>query len=179
MTASSVAVSIRPAEERDLVEINRIYNREIEFGTATWDTEPWPMERRRAWWAGHGDPLQPVLVAEVEGAFAGFAYLTVMSQKHGWRFTREDTIYIDEVHRGMGVGRALLGALLEAGRGLGGRLVVASITSTNEGSIRLHEQLGFQVKGIMRNAGYKFERWLDTTYLQLDLGEPEAGKACW
>jgi L-amino acid N-acyltransferase len=176
---SNLAISIRPAEERDLSEINRIYNREIEFGTATWDTEPWPLERRREWWAGHSDSLQPVLVAEVGGAFAGFAYLTLMSQKHGWRFTREDTIYIDEAYRGQGVGKALLAAILDEARELGVRLVVASITSTNETSIRLHQQFGFEAMGTMHNAGYKFGRWMDTTYMQLDLGEPAPGRACW
>jgi phosphinothricin acetyltransferase len=43
----------------------------------------------------------------------------------------------------------------------------------------LHQQFGFEFTGTWRNAGYKFGRWMDTTYLQLDLGEPEAGKACW
>src|SRR5690606_34322301 len=131
----------------------RIYNREIETGTATWDTEPWTIERRRQWWAEHSDPLQPILVAEVDGDVAGFAYLTLMSQKHGWRFTREDTIYIDEAHRGHGIGKALLAALLDTARQLGVRLVVASITSTNETSIRLHQQFGFTPMGTLHNAG--------------------------
>jgi phosphinothricin acetyltransferase len=164
------ALKIRPATVADLEAINRIYNQEIEHGTATWDTEPWTLERRRAWWAEHSGPLQPVIVAEDGTGVVGFAYLTLMSQKHGWRFTREDTIYIGEGARGRGVGAALLGALLEEARAIGVRLVVASITSTNEVSIRLHRRFGFEMVGTLRNAGYKFDRWMDTSYMQVDLG---------
>jgi phosphinothricin acetyltransferase len=73
----------------------------------------------------------------------------------------------------------LLGATLDAAREIGARLIVASITSTNEASIKLHRQFGFEVMGTLRNAGYKFDRWLDTTYMQVDLGEPEPGKPTW
>jgi phosphinothricin acetyltransferase len=161
-------VSIRKAREEDLKAILRIYNLEIETGTATWDEIPWTMEKRRAWFAGHDD-LTPVLVAEAEGTCVGFAYLSLMSDKSGWRFTREDTIYIDERYRGMGVGRVLLPALLAEAKRIGVRLVVASITSTNEASLALHARFGFEVMGTMRQAGFKFGKWMDTTYMQLVL----------
>ncbi len=173
-------VRIRPAREVDLPAINRIYNDEILHSTATWDTEPWSEARRRAWWAAHSDGLQPVLAAETDtGRFLGFACLTFVSDKPGWRFTREDTIYLDPAARGKGIGRQLLAALLDEARRLGVRTVLASITSTNTASIRLHEHLGFQRVGILRNAGYKFGRWLDTCYYQRDLGEPPPGTPAW
>lgn len=171
-------LTIRPAQFEDLAEINRIYNAEILVGLATWDIEPWTMEQRTAWFAGH-DELTPVLVAERDGELAGFAYVTLMSQKAGWRFTREDTIYLDERFRGQGIGDALLGALLQACCEVGVRLVVASITSTNAVSLRLHAKYGFNVVGELKNAGYKFGEWHSTTYLQLDLGVPGAGKPAW
>lgn len=171
-------MTIRPAEERDLEAINRIHNPEIEHGTATWDLEPWDMAERRAWFAEH-DEMTPVLVAVHGEEVVGFAYVTLVSRKKGWRFTREDTIYIDERYRGCGVGDCLLAALLEAMRGLGVRLVIASITSTNVASIRLHEKHGFVVMGEMRNAGYKFGQWHGTTYMQVDLGEPAANARTW
>lgn len=179
MSETRLNISIRPATEADLEAINRIYNHEILHGTATWDIKPWSIERRREWWAGHSDPLQPVIVAERGGVLVGFAYLTYMSQKYGWRFSREDTIYIDESCRGEGVGRLLLGALLDSAKEIGARLIVASITSSNEASIALHRKFGFEVMGTMRNAGYKFDRWMDTTYMQVDLGEPAPGSPCW
>jgi L-amino acid N-acyltransferase YncA len=161
-------VSVRRAREVDLAAIQRIYNREIETGTATWDELPWPMEKRRAWWATHND-VTPILVAETGGECIGFAYLSLMSDKSGWRFTREDTIYIDERFRGLGVGRVLLPALIIEAKRVGVRLLVASITSTNEASLALHARFGFEVMGTMRQAGFKFGKWMDTTYMQLVL----------
>jgi L-amino acid N-acyltransferase YncA len=168
MGAASVAVTVRRAHEGDLPDILRIYNDEILTGTATWDEEPWTLERRQAWFKEH-DASTPVLIAEVDGMVAGFAYLTRMSEKSGWRFTRENTIYLDRPYRGRGVGTVLLGALLEEARALGLRLIVASITSENEPSIALHRKLGFEVVGTLHQAGFKFGRRLDTTYMELVL----------
>jgi phosphinothricin acetyltransferase len=162
------AITVRKAREGDLEAILRIYNREIETGTATWDEVPWTMEKRRAWWSTHGE-ITPVLVAEADGECVGFAYLSLMSDKSGWRFSREDTIYIDERYRGMGLGKVLLPALIAEARRIGVRLVVASITSTNEASLALHSRFGFEVMGTMRQAGFKFGKWMDTTYMQLVL----------
>jgi phosphinothricin acetyltransferase len=169
---------VRPAAEADLPAINRVHNPEIIHGTATWDIDPWTLDQRREWFLGH-DELNPVLVAEYEGEVVGFAYVTLVSQKKGWRFTREDTIYIAERYRGRGVGDRLLAALLKELRSLGVRLVIASITSTNQASIRLHTKYGFAVMGEMKNAGYKFGQWHSTTYMQLDLGEPAPGLQTW
>lgn len=165
---SAIAVSIRPCRREDLGAILRIYNDVIATGVATWDESLWTMEQREAWFAGH-DEMTPILVAEAGDDVVGFAYLTLMSSKSGWRFTREDTVYVDPSAQGMGVGRALLGGLLEAAREIGVRLVVASITSTNSASIELHRKFGFEVVGTLRNAGFKFGEWMDTTYMQRDL----------
>ena len=161
---------VRPAREEDLAAIQRIYNDEVMTGVATWDEAPWTWERRLEWWREH-DALTPVLVAEAAGELAGFAYLSYMSAKSGWRFTREDTIYVDRRWRGRGVGRVLLTALLDEARALELQLVVASIESSNEASLRLHTSLGFEVVGTLRDAGRKFGRRLSTTYMQLVLGE--------
>ncbi|MEO6043967.1 MAG: N-acetyltransferase family protein [Tepidiformaceae bacterium] len=161
----SLELRIRPCRTEDLPAILRIYNDEIETGVATWDETPWTIEQREAWFAGH-DASTPVLVAESAGAVVGFAYLTFMSAKSGWRFTREETIYIDPGARGQGVGNLLLGALLEAARAIGVHLVVASITSTNTASLELHTKHGFEDAGTLRSAGFKFGKWLDTTHMQ-------------
>jgi phosphinothricin acetyltransferase len=161
-------VRLRDAAPADLEAINRIYNHAIATTTATWDEELWTMAKRTAWFEEHG-PACPVVVAERGGEVAGFAYLTLMSQKSGWRFTREDTIYLEERFRGEGLGRVLLGALLQRARELGVRLVVASISSDNAASLALHRSLGFEVVGELRNAGYKFGCWQSTTYMSRDL----------
>lgn len=166
----AASLAIRPARETDLPAILHIYNDAILGGVATWDEAPWTMQQRREWFAHH-DETQPVLVAESEAHVAGFAYLTQMSTRSGWRFTREDTVYIDPAFQGRGIGRELLTALLQQARELNLRLIVASITSTNQASLNLHASLGFDVVGTLKNAGFKFGEWLDTTYMQLDLGD--------
>ncbi len=173
-------VRVRTANEPDLRAIHTIYNDAIRTTTATWDEEPWTMARREAWFAEH-DASTPVLVAECEGLIAGFAYLTRMSAKSGWRFTREDTIYIDPAYHRRGIGRALLSALLDRARELGLRLIVATISADNSASIALHERMGFELVGTLHHSGYKFGQWLDTSYYQLDLqaqqGETPTGAA--
>ncbi|MBA4181455.1 MAG: GNAT family N-acetyltransferase [Anaerolinea sp.] len=167
--SSAAALSVRPCRKEDLGAIVRIYNDAIASGVATWDEAPWTMEQREAWFAAH-DERTPVLVAVLGEAVAGFAYLTLMSTKSGWRFTREDTIYVDPAAQGKGVGKALMTALLAEARRIGVRLVVASITSSNTVSLELHRRFGFREVGTLHNAGFKFGEWRDTTYMELDLG---------
>lgn len=164
---------IRPATEADLPAISQIYNEAIRTGVATWDEAPWTEDQRLHWWTHEhaADPTCPVLVAETDGQVVGFAYLSKMSQKSGWRFTREDTIYIGDAWQGRGIGRILLTAIVHLAQDLGMRLLVATIESGNVRSLALHRELGFTVAGELRNAGFKFERWLDVTYMQRDLAE--------
>jgi L-amino acid N-acyltransferase len=162
-------VIIRDARENDLPAINAIYNHEILHGTATWDEEPWTEEARRDWFAKLGDPSTPVLVAEVNGEVGGFAYLSWYRPKTGYRFTREDTIYMDERMRGRGLATPLLSALVQQARMSGMHLLIAVITAENAASIRLHEKLGFRVTGEMKECGFKFGRWLDVVEMSLRL----------
>jgi len=68
--------------------------------------------------------------------------------------------------RGQGIGRALLGPLLEAGKARGLRAILAVIDADNEGSIRLHAQFGFEKVGLFKKVGFKFGRWLDVVYME-------------
>lgn len=167
---STEGILVRPATEGDLPAIQRIYNHAILNTVATWDLEPWPDERRLAWFEEHsGDRSQPVLVAELEGEIAGFAYLSEYRPKVGYRHTREDTVYIDERFHRRGVGRALLHALIEDARHLEVHVLLAVIEASNEASIALHREAGFVVAGHMHQTGRKFGRWLDSMIMELHL----------
>ena len=167
------AITIRTATAGDVAAINALYNYEIVNGVASFDEVEWPLERRRAWFKVHQSGSQPVLVAEdAGGEVIGFASLTLLSDKTGYRFTRENTVILRPDYHRRGIGRALMTALIEEARAAGLRLIVALVTSTNEGSIALHEALGYRVMGTLENAGYKFGEWHSTMYLQLDLGDP-------
>jgi L-amino acid N-acyltransferase len=154
-------IVIRDATTADLPAINDIYNAEVATGTSTWDGEPWTLEEREAWLARHGDDTTPVIVAEVNGVVRGFAYLSWYRNKSGFRFTREDSIYIDPSCRGKGLGMPLLAALIQRAQAARLHVLVAVITADNEASIRLHQRLGFEESGRLRECGYKFGHWLD------------------
>ena len=162
---------IRPATEADLAAINAIYNREIREGVATWDLDEWTAEARLAWFREHSTPATVVLVADLPDApVAAFGYLSLYKTRLGFRFTREDTVYVRPEHQRSGIGRALLGALLDEARGLDVHAVIARIDATNEASIALHRALGFDVTGEERETGHKFGAWRSLVQMQIVLG---------
>ena len=167
-------LAVRHAAAGDLDAINDIYNHEVLHGTATWDEEPWSIEQRRAWFEQH-DQSTPVLVAELDGGVVGFAYLSLYRPRVGYRFTRENTVYVEAGYRGRGVGRRLLEALLEEARRSSVHAVIAVIEAENAVSIRLHERLGFELIGTEREVGFKFGRWLDSVHMELLLSGPGEG----
>ena len=165
MTTTTTA-TIRAAAEADLPAISAIYNREVTDGVATWDTVPWTDEQRLEWFNQHRMAGAAALVAEVDGAVVGFADLSFYKTRGGYRFTREDTVYVAPDHQRQGIGRALLEALLVEARSYMVHAVIARIEATNEASIELHRALGFEVTGEEREAGYKFGEWRTLTQMQ-------------
>lgn len=162
------SVRIRLGVTADLPAINAIYADAVLHTVTTWDYEPMDLERREAWFTGHEEERLPVLVAVDEaGAVLGWGSLSRYDRRPGYRFTVENSLYVGEEHQGRGVGRRLLAALIAAARGLGMHSIVAAIDGENEPSLRLHRASGFEPAGRVREAGFKFDRWLDVVYLQL------------
>jgi L-amino acid N-acyltransferase YncA len=170
-----MTVGLRDAVESDLKAISALYAREVLEGTATFELEPpsqIEMGRRFATVKGYGLPW---IVAEVDGQFAGYAYLGPFRTRAAYRYAVENSIYVAPGMQGRGVGRALLNALIGEARALGLRHVmgVISQSDTSDASLALHRALGFADAGVWRHAGWKFERWLDVWVMQLDLA-PDA-----
>ena len=161
-------ITIRPALLADCVAINDIYNHYVLHDTCTYQTEPETLTDRHAWFERHGGP-HPVLVSEEQGEVVAWGSLSAFHPRAGYRFSVEDSIYVrhDRQHRGLG--RALLGELLLAARAHGYHSVIALISADKSRSITLHQRFGFTPAGLLRQAGYKFETWLDVAYLQLML----------
>ena len=156
---------IRDARAGDLPAINDLYNYYVRDSTATFHEQPTSIEERRAWWAEH-ESRYPVLVAEEDGQLLGWAVLSEYSGRCGYRFTVEDSIYLQPAACGMGLGRALLTQLLDRGVAADYHSVVAVIAADSEPSIWLHAALGFQEVGRLREVGFKFGRWLDVVFMQ-------------
>ncbi len=166
-----MAARIRPATAADLEAITGIYAQAVTHGTGTFETAP----PDRAEMAARYDRIRalgaPYLVAEDADRVLGFAYAGPFRERAAYRFTVEDSIYVDEAARGRGVGRLLLEALVAASEQAGFRQMLSLIgDSANAGSIRLHEVCGFAHAGRMAATGWKHGRWLDVVVMQRSLG---------
>ena len=163
--------TIRDATVADLARIAALYGREVRNGTATFELEPPTLDEMGRRFAAVKRHNLPWLVAEVDGAFAGYAYASPFRPRPAYRYGVEGSIYVEEAARGHGVGRALLEGLVERVRAMGLRHVIGAISDsdTSAASIALHRSLGFRDAGVYRQVGWKFDRWLDVTLMQLDL----------
>lgn len=164
-------VSIRPSEGGDLAAITAIYGHHVLHGVASFEEIPPTideMAQRRHDILSHG---LPHLVAEQSGCVLGYCYASLYRTRSAYRFTVEDLIYIDRVEVGRGIGRALLGALVERCTILGYRQMIAVIGGSDQWpSIGLHRALGFSWIGMLPAVGAKFGRWVDVVLMQRALG---------
>ena len=162
---------IRSSHAGDIAAITAIYAHHVLHGTGTFETEPPPetdMAARRADVLAKG---LPYLVAEQDGQVLGFAYCNWFKPRPAYRFSAEDSIYVAEAARGLGVGRLLLDALCTAAEAAGVRKLLAVIgDSANAGSIRVHQAAGFTHIGVMRSVGWKFGAWRDVVLMEKPLG---------
>jgi L-amino acid N-acyltransferase len=161
-------LTTRPAGVADLSRILDIYNHEVRFSTATYDTTPRSMPEQEEWFAHHG-PVHPVLVAEEGGAVSGWASLSPWSDRPAYDHSVEVSVYVAEEHRGKGHGRFLLQALVEAARSRGHHALLARISADNTLSILLHRKVGFTEVGLLKEVGHKFGRVLDVSIMELIL----------
>jgi L-amino acid N-acyltransferase YncA len=171
------AVSIRPATPADIPAITRIYAQSVRTGTASFELDPPTEEEMTRRMRVLLDGGFPYLVAEIDGALAGYAYAGPYRTRPAYRFTVEDSIYIDPAALRRGVGRALLDRLIEEATRRGFRQMIAVIGDSRQTpSIELHRAAGFRMVGNFENVGYKFERWLDSVLMQRALGDGASTK---
>ena len=160
---------IRPATESDLDQILDIYNAAILETAAIWTDEPVDRANRERWFATQAANGHPILVADEDGTVAGYACFAQWRLMHGYRFSVENSIYVASAFQSRGLARALMTELIARARDSGAHLMVADIEAGNVASIRLHESLGFEKTGHIKEIGYKFDRYLDLAILQLTL----------
>jgi len=168
----AVAVRLRPVVEADLPAIQRIYRQHVLEGTASFEEEPPGVAEMAARLTAIRERGLPYILAESAegGAIAGYAYAAPYRSRSAYRFTVEDSIYLDPAFAGKGIGRLLLQRLLTDCAAMGVRQVVAVIGGAdNLASVRLHAALGFRQVGVLEGVGCKFGRWLDTILMQRTL----------
>ena len=165
-------MEVRDAGDGDIRAITEIYNDAVKNSTAIWNDATIDVTNRQAWLSDRQKAGYPVLVAvnSAEGVL-GYASFGDWRAWDGYRHTVEHSVYVRADQRGKGVGEALMHALIKRARRIGKHVMVAGIEARNVGSIRLHDKLGFEHVGHLKQVGTKFGCWLDLLFLQLILDE--------
>ena len=150
-----------------------IFNDAILNSTALYDYKPRTKEMMTAWFDAKAKGKFPVIGIESEsGELMGFASLGTFRAFPAYKYTVEHSVYVDARFRSQGIGKRLLQEIITAAQGQDFHVMVGAIDATNAVSIRLHESFGFTHCGTIRQAGFKFNRWLDLVFYQLILPTP-------
>lgn len=161
---------LRLAEAHDAEPIRRIYNAEVLGSTATFDLRARTAQEQDEWMAEHNGTHPVVVAVDDTGVVLGFGSLSTYRDRPSYSTTVENSVYVDDGHRGSGVGRALLEELVRLGTLHGFHSMIARVGGGNAASIALHEACGFELVGVEKEIGRKFNRWLDVAVLQRMLG---------
>jgi len=163
---------VRDARDDDMAQVQAIYAHHVLHGTASFEEEAPPLaeiQRRRADVLARG---LPYLVAEIGGRVAGYSYATPYRTRSAYRYSIENSVYVDHARHRAGIGRTLLTALIARCEQGDWRQMIAVIgDSAHAASINLHASLGFRNVGTLEAVGFKFGRWLDSVLMQRALGK--------
>lgn len=160
--------------ERHADQILAIFNDAIATSTALYDYKPRPREAMDGWFKTKQQGGFPVVGLEnADGELMAFASYGTFRAFPAFKYSVEHSVYVDGRFRGRGLGEAMMAILIERARANGVHVLVGGIDASNQGSIRLHEKLGFVHAGTIRQAGFKFGRWLDLAFYQLTLDTPD------
>jgi L-amino acid N-acyltransferase YncA len=166
------ATEIRPAVAADLPAITEIYGHAVRYGTATFELIPPDLAEMTQRFGVLMDGGFPYLVAALEGRVVGYAYAAAYRPRPAYRFTVENSVYLQPAIHRRGIGMLLLQGLIAECAARGYRQMIAVIgDSANAGSIGVHVRTGFQMIGTHPHVGFKFGRWLDTVMMQRALGD--------
>ncbi len=165
-------IALRPARDGDLPAVVAIYNHWVETSPVTFDLEPVTVESKRAWFAGFAPAGRwRMIVAEVDGALAAYAYSHVHRNRAAYDTSVETSVYTHPDRLGLGLGRRLMKALLRELEGEDVHRAFAGIALPNEASVALHESLGFRHVGTFTDAGRKFGRFWSVAWYEKAFGD--------
>ncbi len=165
--ADDPVIVIRPATLADAGTIAEIYNREVTETTATFDLVPRSLAAQKEWLAARSGAFAAIVgIDPATRQVVSFASLSPYKERAAYRTTVEDSIYVHRDYAGRGIGKLMLERLIDVARQSGFHSVVARIEASSAASRALHAACGFELVGVEREVGRKFNRWLDVAIMQ-------------
>ncbi|WP_417352689.1 GNAT family N-acetyltransferase [Flavobacterium alkalisoli] len=163
--------TLRPAVINDLEGILAIVNHNILYSNALYDYNVKSMEYMQQWFTEKQEAGWPVIVADIKGKVAGYGTYGTFRTKDGYKYTVEHSVYVNEEYHGKGIGKMLLADLITLATKQGMHSMIAGIDAENKGSIEFHKKFGFREAGLLKEVGFKFNRWLDVVFMELHLNQ--------
>ena len=162
-----MAINIRPYKTDDTQAILAIINHNILHSTSLYDYNIRSYEQQKTILEEKINKNFPVIVAELDGIVVGFGMYSEFRFREAYQFTVEHSVYVSEDFQSKGVGKQLLQELINLARKQKLHTMIGVIDSENQSSIVFHEKFGFKTVGVIKESGYKFDRWLDSVLMQL------------
>ena len=162
-------IAIRPYQTEDTQAILDITNYNILHSTALYDYNIRTYEQQKAILDDKLAKNFPVIVAEANGQVVGFGMYSEFRFREAYKFTVEHSVYVANDYHGKGIGNLLLAELITLAKVQKLHTMIAVIDAENQGSVSFHEKFGFKTVGIIKESGYKFNRWLHSVFMQLIL----------
>ena len=162
-------IEIRPYKAEDTQDILNIINYNILHSTALYDYSIRSYDQQKNILDDKIAKQFPVIVAELDGQVVGFGMYSEFRFREAYKYTVEHSVYVEQNAHGKGIGKVLLQELIILAKAQGLHTMIGVIDSENQGSIDFHEKFGFKRAGIIKESGYKFDRWLDSVFMQLIL----------
>lgn len=168
-----MSMRIIPCGRSHAGAILAILNEAIENSTALYDYQPRTPAMMEAWFDAKEKARYPVLgVVNQASQLLGFGSYGPFRAWPAYKYSVEHSLYVERSHRGQGVGKRLLAELIAAATHQDYHTLIGGIDAQNAASIALHRRLGFEQCAHIRQAGFKFNRWLDLQFYQLVLTTP-------
>ncbi len=169
-TQSDDPLVVRAARREDMAAVVAIYNDAVLRTTATFDYEPRELAQQQGLFDEKTRDGYGFLVADdAARGVLGFATYGLYRGRPGWRFACEHSVYVADDARRRGIGRRLIAPLIEHARARGFHTMVGVLDAGNAASLALHHSCGFKTFGVLREGGYKFDRWLDVAMVGIRL----------
>jgi len=162
-------VLIRDYKKADSQAILNIINFNILNSTALYDYNVRDLEQQQTILKEKIDKNYPVIVATLNNNIVGFGYYSEFRFREAYKYTVEHSVYVNKDFQGLKIGHLLLTRLIELAKKQKLHTMIAVIDSENQGSVKFHEKYGFKTVGIIKESSFKFDRWLNSIFMQLIL----------